>query len=277
MARRLLFWAAMTFRSMALCCALLSSLSACGDEQSSSDGEVVDSAAGTVALGLGVANAYRAVNLATASELTGVVAAQALPADTLAKALAVPRGCADSTAVPTTGAVTSGSGIANALVWVEGIEAGKPLPEVRRERVTIEDCRATPRILGVTSGSTINVFSADPAVHDLRFYRENDGNPVARLLTVDEGQVIPSERIAERAGFVEARCTRHPWLRVYIAVFDHPYFALTNASGEFTISQLPPGTYTVKVWREGLRDPAERRVVIGAGGAGSLRVELPAN
>jgi hypothetical protein len=181
------------------------------------------------------------------------------------------RACADAASAP---AVTGDGSVANALVWVDGIAAGKPLPELRRERVTVENCRIEPRIVAVTSGSTVNVFSSDPVVHDMRFFRENRGDPVTRILTVDEGQVIPSERIAAEAGIVEARCTMHPWLRGYIAVFDHPYFAITDASGAFTIEELPPGTYTIKVWREGMERPEERRIVITPAGNGRLDVRL---
>jgi hypothetical protein len=222
---------------------------------------------------------YRQVPISSAASISGRVMLGRAPADSAIAAvtdsampLTVEEGaCADAASAP---AVAGDGSVANALVWVDGIAAGKPLPELRRERVTVEDCRIEPRIIAVTSGSTVNVFSRDPMVHDMRFFRENRGDPVTRLLTVDEGQVIPSERIAAEAGIVEARCTRHPWLRAYIAVFDHPYFAITDASGAFTIDELPPGTYTIKVWREGMERPEERRIVITPGGNGRLDVRL---
>jgi len=279
-ARRLPFSAAMNFRIVVPFLALLSSLSACGGGERSFNGRIEESAAGTVALGLGTPKSYREVPISSAASITGRVLMRDGPADSTIAAVAdsmlLPmvdqRTCSDTASAPT--AVTGDGGVANALVWVDGIAAGKPLPELRRERVTVENCRIEPRIVAVTSGSTVNVFSRDPVVHDMRFFRENRGDPVTRLLTVDEGQVIPSERIAAEAGIVEARCTRHPWLRGYIAVFDHPYFAITDASGAFTIEELPAGTYTIKVWREGMERPEERRVVITPGGTGRLDVRL---
>lgn len=281
-ARRLPFSAAMNLRIVVPCVALLSSLSACGGGERSFDGRIEESAAGTVALGLGTRESYRQVPISSAASITGRVLLRHAQADSTTAAVEdstiLPvvdqRTCTDTTPAPT--AVAADGSVANALVWVDGIAAGKPLPELRRERVTVENCRLEPRIVAVTSGSTVNVLSRDPVVHDMRFFRENGGDPVTRLLTVDEGQVIPSERIAAEAGIVEARCARHPWLRGYIAVFDHPYFAITDATGAFTIEQLPPGTYTIKVWREGLERPEERRVVITPGGNGRLDLRIGA-
>jgi hypothetical protein len=97
---------------------------------------------------------------------------------------------------------------------------------------------------------------------------------VERIRTVDAGQVVPSEKIAGAPGIVEVRCPEHPWARAYIAVFDHPYFAVTDERGAFKIDSLPAGTYTVKVWHEGIDKPVEQRVVIQPGGVGRLDVAL---
>ena len=259
----------MNLRSVAARAALLSSLVACGGAERGSNGRVEDSAAGTVALGLGLPRDYQVASVASAGAIRGVV-----QGDTAATPVASTRTCADSVAAGGTTGVSGRGTLHGALVWVDGIHRGKPLPELRRERVTIEHCQIAPRVLAVTVGSTVNVFSADPVVHETRFYRENRGEPVAHLMTVDEGQVIPSERIAAEPGIVEARCAHHPWVRGYVAVFEHPYFAITDERGTFAIDSLPPGTYTVKIWHESLPAALERRVVIGAGGMGRLDVQV---
>src|SRR5262249_13210585 len=123
-------------------------------------------------------------------------------------------------------------------------------------------------------GSTVNVFSRDPVAHSPVFYREGNGQPVDQMHTVDDGQVIPTEKIARQSGIIEARCKLHPFARAYIAVFDHPYFAITDANGQFTIDGLPPGTYNVKVWHERLERPLVQRVVVGPGGTARLDASL---
>jgi hypothetical protein len=167
-----------------------------------------------------------------------------------------------------------GGGVANVLVWVEGIASGKPLPEVRRETLTIDHCQFQPRVLAVATRTTINVFSMDRAVHHERFIREGE-EVVDSVHTVDDGQVVPSERIADKPGIVEVRCALHPWERGYVAVFSQPYFAVTDEGGNFRIDGLAPGTYTMKLWHPRLSVPIERQVVIVAGGTGRLDVALP--
>jgi hypothetical protein len=237
----------------------------------------VDSSGGTVALGLSSAGAYRPVALASVGSIAGritvAVAPDTIPPDSTTPALDTisastgGRIRCDASAAPTEAA--------NALVWVEGVEAGKPLPAVRRGTLSIEDCRFEPRVMAVPAGTTINLFSGDRATYTTRFYREGAAEPVAVAHTVDAGQVVPSEKIASQAGLVEARRVDQQWAHAYLAVFDHPYFAVADNSGNFRIDSLPPGTYTVKVWREGLEKPVEQRVTVTPSGTGKLDLTLP--
>lgn len=257
---------------------LLSSLPGCSDNSEAAGlgrGKIVDSSAGTVALGIGK-ETYKPVALTSASAIAGAIAGaitlQGVVSDSVVAVTRDPKVCGDSASVTETR--VTGTSLANVLVWVEGVGSGKPLPDVRRDRLTIENCRFEPRVLAVTAGTTINVMSRDRATLTSRFYREGAGDPVEQIHTVDAGQVVPSEKIARSAGIVEARSVQHPWVRAFIAVFDHPYFAVTDDRGNFTIDSLPPGTYSVRVWHERLDKPMEQRVVVGPGGSGRLDLSL---
>jgi len=50
--------------------------------------------------------------------------------------------------------------------------------------------------------------------------------------------------------FVRIKCDVHPWMGMHIAVFNHPFFAVTGDEGTFEIKGLPPGKYTVEAWHE---------------------------
>lgn len=254
-----------------ICATLLLTAIACSEEAVASRGRVVESSAGTVELGIRNGG-YTPGAVNGASSLTGVVAATGTASDSIVSVQRDPRVCGDSAKVREV--KLSGTSLANALVWVEGVTSGKPLPETKRTTVTIERCQFDPKVTAVVAGSTVNVLSRDRASHNVRFYREGNGTPVASILTVDAGQVVPSETIADKPGIVEARCEMHPWVRAYVAVFDHPYFAITDGHGSFTIDQLPAGTYTVKVWHEGMAQAAEQRVVLSGSGAGQVQLQV---
>ena len=254
-----------------ICATLLLTAIACSEEAVASRGRVVESSAGTVELGIKTGG-YAPGTVSGASGMTGVVAATGTLSDSSVAVQRDARVCGDSAVVRAVR--LNGTSLANALVWVEGVTSGKPLPETKRTTVTIERCQFDPKVTAVVAGSTVNVLSRDRASHNVRFYREGNGNPVATILTVDAGQVVPSETIADKAGIVEARCEMHPWVRAYVAVFDHPYFAITDDKGSFTIDQLPAGTYTVKVWHEGMSQAAEQRVTLSGGGAGQVQLQV---
>ena len=245
-------------------------LGACSDNGEAAElqgrGRVEDSVAGIVALGINDLT-YRPMAVGASSGLTGAITLQSSRPDSVVAVVKDQGVCGDSATVT----VSAPTGV---LVWVEGVTSGKPLPMSRREKLTIERCRFEPRVLAVVTGTTINVSSQDRAMMTSRFYREGGGTPVDEIWTVDAGQVVPSEKIASAPGIVEARSVQQPWTRGYIAVFDHPYFAVADGSGAFTIDSLPPGTYTVKVWHERMEKPAEQRVVVGTGGAGRLDLSV---
>jgi uncharacterized protein (DUF2141 family) len=50
--------------------------------------------------------------------------------------------------------------------------------------------------------------------------------------------------------FLQTKCSVHPWMSAYIAVVEHPFFAVTNERGEFSIRDLPAGKYQLEAWHE---------------------------
>lgn len=168
--------------------------------------------------------------------------------------------------------------LGNAVVWISGVHKGKALPVERREELDSDDCQLDPRVQGAVTGTTINVFNDDKVLHRLVFMPLGSDDTLTVMPFANSGEVVPSELLTKDAHIVEVRCTRHPWTRGYIAVFDNPYYAVTDDDGTFRIDSLPPGSYTVMVWHEGMRQPISQRVQVAPGGTSkiSLAVTLPA-
>lgn len=163
--------------------------------------------------------------------------------------------------------------LSGAVVWLDGVRSGKALPLVRRYDVINEGCLIVPRVQAAIAGGTINIRSLDPVIHRTRLVRAGEAKPVALVTETDEGQVVPLDHALDVPGQLEVRCDQHPWTRGYIAVFDHPYFAVTSANGAFAFDSVPPGKYTLRVWHERL-GTASREVTIGGGQAVTADVEL---
>lgn len=165
-------------------------------------------------------------------------------------------------------------GLADVLVWIADVRTGKPMPIEKRLELDSEDCVLEPRVQAATVGSTVNVFNDDRLLHRLVFVRAGTHDTLTVMPFFNDGQIVASEKLAKKPGIVAVTCALHPWTHGYIAVFDHPYFAVTDKSGRFAIDSLAPGTYKVMLWHEGMGEPIEKKITVAAGGTASIDVPI---
>jgi plastocyanin len=150
-------------------------------------------------------------------------------------------------------------GVRYAVAFVEGVAKG---PAAEPAEVALENrrCRFVPHVLAARVGSELAVVNEDPVLHNLRAWLE--GRPVFNVVQPTQGQV--SKRTIKKAGVIALSCDTHVHMSGYLAAFDHPYFAVTDSDGAFTIRDVPAGAYRLRVWHEGWtvvrRDEHGRRV-----------------
>ena len=138
-------------------------------------------------------------------------------------------------------------GVRYAVVSLEG--APPPEASVPGE-ATLENtrCRFAPHVLAVRVGTELAIVNGDPVLHNLRGWIDGQ-RAVFNVVQPTQGQV--TQRTIKRAGVIRLTCDAHSHMGGYLLVFEHPYFAVTDDDGGFSIGNVPPGTYRVNVWHEG--------------------------
>ncbi len=147
--------------------------------------------------------------------------------------------------------VDDGRGVGNTFVYVkEGLDPSYTFDAPTAPVVLDQKgCFYTPRVVGVRVGQPMDIVNSDPTMHNVHAL------PMVNQ-EFNQGQPKQNSRLTKTFTapevMVRFKCDVHSWMAAYVGVMAHPYFAVTNASGEFTIPNLPPGTYTLETWNEKL-------------------------
>jgi plastocyanin len=148
----------------------------------------------------------------------------------------------------------------NVIVFVsEGL--GDRTFDAPTEPVVVEQkgCMYMPHVLAVRANQTLHLVNDDPTSHNIHPTPANNREwNKAELPGSTMDETFSRPEIA-----IPVKCNIHPWMRGYIAVFKHPYFAVTGKNGSFDLSNLPPGTYVIEAWHEKL-GTATQKITIGA-------------
>ncbi|MEX2264937.1 MAG: carboxypeptidase regulatory-like domain-containing protein [Bryobacteraceae bacterium] len=156
--------------------------------------------------------------------------------------------------------VNSNGTLKNAFVYVK---AGLPQREwpvtAPAAKLDQQGCIYTPHVLGVQANQDIEITNSDPTNHNIhplpKVNREwNESQPPKGEAKTKQ---FPREEI-----MIPVKCNVHPWMRSYIGVVSHPYFAVTGDDGSFTIPNLPPGEYTLATWHEKYGEQ-EQKITVG--------------
>lgn len=139
------------------------------------------------------------------------------------------------------------AGVANTVVYLKDISSGKAfdLPPQRRH-LDQKSCRYVPHILLIQQNESLTMNSSDATLHTIHM----DGASSFNLPFPFPDH--PTSRNMSRPGLVNLRCNGgHVWMNAEMLVVSHPYYAVTDESGRFEFTDVPPGTYQIVAWHEG--------------------------
>jgi len=143
-------------------------------------------------------------------------------------------------------------GVQNAFVYLvkpTGQNAGavKAIMEAHpKAEIDQKNCTFQPHILPVYVDQPVIFKSSDPTNHNVR---------LAAITNESFNQMLPANGQMERKLVFEARplavtCDIHPWMKGYLMVFNHPFYAVTGEDGSFEIKGVPAGTQNLNLWQE---------------------------
>ncbi len=167
-------------------------------------------------------------------------------------------------------------GVRFVIVWLTG--GGDPkkpaaLPvhpdvkEIKEKEFVVDQpcCKFEPRVFALRQGQILVAKNSSPTLHNFNWQGgEGEGNNTT--VPANDEIKITVEKASQRPFLVS--CGIHPWMKGAFRVFDHPYFAVTDADGKFEIKKVPAGKCQLVVWHEG--------VGWGEGGRGGQAVDVKA-
>lgn len=144
--------------------------------------------------------------------------------------------------------VDAGGGIANAVISIPDIARGAPLTPLKDVKFDQKNCDYRPHVLAFAAGSTVDIINSDGILHSVR--TESKRNPPLDMAQPAFKRVmVVSLKYPE---LIAVSCDAHNWMHGWWFVAGNPYYAVTDEGGNFTIKDVPPGTYTLEVWQEKL-------------------------
>jgi len=139
-----------------------------------------------------------------------------------------------------------------AVVAVESGPSGFEVSSPGEATIDQQNCQYVPNVLTLKAGQTLKIMDSDPKLHNVRATR--DGKQLFNYSTF-KGQT--KEASFDEAGVFNLECNVHPWMNASVYVTDHGKASTTDEKGSATLSELPPGDYTITVWHPELGSKTE--------------------
>jgi plastocyanin len=167
--------------------------------------------------------------------------------------------------------VNSNSGVKNVVLSIEGIASGKQWGTTGDFVYDQRKCKFVPRMLLIQPKVQGVVLNSDTVGHN--FHAISKGIFSINKKIKAGAQMKVAEKKIRRSGIIRVKCDIHSWMKGWWIVAETPYTVISDENGSYAIADIPPGTYTLKLWHEILGE-SEQMVVVKANKSTEINVTL---
>ena len=145
--------------------------------------------------------------------------------------------------------VSESNGLKDTVIKLVGVQKGKPFP-TEVQKLVMNRCHIPKYVIGIRNGETLILENTDPIRHEVAAYELTKRGAFQR-----SNRPVDAHTSQVREVFVKqttenflVKCNLHPFLQTRGVMIDNPYYTITDEEGNFSIQDIPPGTYKVIAW-----------------------------
>jgi plastocyanin len=135
----------------------------------------------------------------------------------------------------------------NTFVYIKDGLQGTFNPSSENAEIDQVGCIYEPRVTGVQVGQGLIFKNTDGLAHNIKAQPAQN-----RPFNISQPTSMTSspQKFNSPEIMVPVMCDIHGWMHAFVGVVNNPYFATSGDDGNFTIKNVPPGTYTLESWHE---------------------------
>jgi len=157
----------------------------------------------------------------------------------------------------------------DAVVFLEKVKEGKPFPEeIMTLTLTQEACEFAPTLGVIANLGELTAINSDHTLHNIHSY-ELIGKARRTLMNVSQpnaGDTVTKTIKLRKGNGMKIECDAHDFMHSFVYVAKNPYFSVVDENGNFEITDVPAGTYTIMVWHGKLGEIEGGEVTVDANG-----------
>lgn len=145
--------------------------------------------------------------------------------------------------------VSQNRGLKDTLIHLVDVKKGKPFPP-NMQIFNIDRCRANKYVIGAKNGENILLENTDPIQHEIATYEVRNiySDQTSNRPVTPKSSQVRSVFVRKEADEFIIKCNLHPFLQTHAYMVQNPYYTVSDSEGNFSIENIPPGTYEVVAW-----------------------------